>query len=77
MDIKSKKKEVIARMKPIWDAEEAKYKQENKEWWAAVRACFKCYFTYPWGHISNQCFYNEGYYRFSECMVCGIQFKVR
>ena len=34
-----------------FDAEEAKYKQENKEWWAAVRACFKCYFTYPWGHI--------------------------
>ena len=74
-DIKKKKQEVLAKMKPVWDEEARINKEYKREIWEEKKNQIKCYFTYPWGHIYGDL---EGStpFEYRQCGVCGFSYYI-
>jgi hypothetical protein len=69
-DIKKKKQEVIAKMKPVWDEEIRINKEYNRKIWQERINQIKCFWTYPWGHAETDWKMNDLGLYYRDCMVC-------
>jgi hypothetical protein len=68
-DIKKKKQEVVAKMKPVWDEKYRLDREADKEMWGRYKKRMKCFWSYPWGHIYGP-WEGPKYFQHHQCMVC-------
>ena len=70
MDIKSKKKEMLAKLKPEWDEDDRKNKEYRKAIYEEQKNQLKCFWTYPWGHVTSKVQKDDFGFRYMDCIVC-------
>jgi hypothetical protein len=69
-DIKKKKQEVIAKMKPILEEENRINKEYNRKLREEKINQIKCWWTYPWGHVETDWIMDDLGLYYRDCKVC-------